>query len=156
MRNRSEWVEVDLVNGLRNVRLLHLGNDRLGREYAEWDFEEESNPELYAFDQEVAFIIEADETIAVGDRIGDYEPIADFLHIGINLSRHFSWANPDYWTVDLGSFTISHEDYVRHFFDEEVEDGDTFFEEFFDCVVIDQLIPEWSKEKLQDIYGEGK
>lgn len=155
MRDKSEFVDVELETGLA-VRFLYLGNDRLGREYAEWDFEEESNPELYAFDQQVAFIIEADETIAVGDRIGDYEPIAKFINIGIDLSAHFTWAEPDYWTVDLGSFTISHEDYVRHFFNDEVEDGDIFFEEFFDCVVIDQVIPEWSKEKLQDIYGEGK
>ena len=155
MRNKSEFVDVELETGLA-VRFLHLGNDRLGREYAGWDFEEESNPELYAFDQQVAFIIEPNETIAVGDSIGDYEPVAKFVHKSIDLSANFTWAEPDYWTVDLGSFTISHEDYVRHFFNEEVEDGDIFFEEFFDCVVIDQMIPEWSDEKLQDIYGEDK
>ena len=153
MRNKSEFVDVELETGLA-VRFLYLGNDRLGREYAEWDFEEESNPELYAFDQQVAFIIEADETIAIGDRIGDYEPIAKFINIGIDLSANFTWAEPDYWTVDLGSFTIAHEDYVRHFIDRDA--GEEFFEEYGEYIVIDQVIPEWSKEKLQDIYGEGK
>jgi len=153
MRDKSEFVDVELETGLA-VRFLYLGNDRLGREYAEWDFEEESNPELYAFDQQVAFIIEADETIAIGDRIGDYEPIAKFLHIGIDLSANFTWAEPDYWTVDLGSFTISHEDYVKHFIDRDA--GVEFFDEFWDSLVLDQLIPEWSDEKLQDIYGERK
>ena len=153
MRNKSEFVDVELETGLA-VRFLHLGNDRLGREYAEWDFEEESNPELYAFDQQVAFIIEADETIAIGDRIGDYEPIAKFISIGIDLTANFTWAQPDYWTVDLGSFTISHEDYVRHFIDRDA--GEEFLEEYGEYIVIDQVIPEWSKEKLQDIYGKGK
>lgn len=153
MRDKSEFVDVELETGLA-VRFLYLGNDRLGREYAEWDFEEESNPELYAFDQQVAFIIEADETIAIGDRIGDYEPIAKFISIGIDLSANFTWAEPDYWTVDLGSFTIQHEDYVRHFIDRDA--GEEFFEEYGEYIVIDQVIPEWSKEKLQDIYGKGK
>ena len=153
MRDKSEFVDVELETGLA-VRFLYLGNDRLGREYAEWDFEEESNPELYAFDQQVAFIIEADETIAIGDRIGDYEPIAKFISIGIDLSDHFTWAEPDYWTVDLCSFTIEHEDYVRHFIDRDA--GEEFFEEYGEYIVIDQLIPEWSDEKLQDIYGKGK
>lgn len=153
MRDKSEFVDVELETGLA-VRFLYLGNDRLGREYAEWDFEEESNPELYAFDQQVAFIIEADETIAIGDRIGDYEPIAKFISIGIDLSANFTWAEPDYWTVDLGSFTIAHEDYVRHFIDRDA--GEEFLEEYGEYIVIDQVIPEWSKEKLQDIYGKGK
>ncbi|BCV00173.1 MAG: hypothetical protein CM15mV33_260 [uncultured marine virus] len=41
MRDKSEFVDVELETGLA-VRFLYLGNDRLGREYAEWDFEEES------------------------------------------------------------------------------------------------------------------
>tara|TARA_Y100000004_G_scaffold136519_1_gene154626 strand:- start:857 stop:1318 length:462 start_codon:yes stop_codon:yes gene_type:complete len=153
MRDKSEFVDVELETGLA-VRFLYLGNDRLAREYAEWDFEEESNPELYAFDQQVAFIIEADETIAIGDRIGDYEPIAKFISIGIDLSAHFTWAEPDYWTVDVCSFIINHEDYVRHFIDRDA--GEEFFDEFWESLVIDQVTPEWSDEKLQDIYGKGK
>jgi len=153
MRNKSEFVDVELETGLA-VRFLHLGNDRLGREYAGWDFEEESNPELYAFDQQVAFIIEPDETIAVGDSIGDYEPVAKFVHTSIDLSANFTWAEPDYWTVDVCSFIIQHEDYVQHFIDRD--DGEEFFRWFWECLVIDQVTPGWYDEKLQDIYGKGK
>ena len=153
MRNKSEFVDVELETGLA-VRFLHLGNDRLGREYAGWDFEEESNPELYAFDQQVAFIIEPDETIAVGDSIGDYEPVAKFVHTSIDLSANFTWAEPDYWTVDVCSFIINHEDYVKHFIDRDA--GEEFFDEFWESLVIDQVVPGWYEDKLQDIYGEEK
>ena len=71
---KSKYVHASLEDGL-NVTYLWLGDDQLAQEYANWDFEETSNPSLYAFDLDIAYVIEEDEDVCVGDAIGDYAPI---------------------------------------------------------------------------------
>ena len=74
---KSKYVHASLEDGL-NVTYLWLGDDQLAQEYANWDFEETSNPSLYAFDLDIAYVIEEDEDVCVGDAIGDYAPIASW------------------------------------------------------------------------------
>ena len=73
----SKYVYASLADG-SSVTYLWLGEDQLAKDYANWDYEEESNPELYAFDLDIAYVIESDESISAGDVIGDYAPIASW------------------------------------------------------------------------------
>ena len=73
----SKYVHASLADG-SSVTYLWLGGDQLAQEYANWDYEEESNPGLYVFDLDIAYLIESDEAITVGDVIGDYAPIVSW------------------------------------------------------------------------------
>ena len=60
----TKIVDATLVSG-DSVRYIVKGTDNLAKRYDAWDFEYESDPQLYAFDLDVRYVFEMDEGLDV-------------------------------------------------------------------------------------------
>jgi len=61
----TKIVDVTTVSG-DSVRYIVKGTDNLAKRYDAWDFEHDSDPQLYAFDLGVRYVFEMDEGLDVG------------------------------------------------------------------------------------------
>lgn len=62
-----------------NCKILHLGNDEFAQAWAEWDYELESNPHLFALDSTVYFTLDNNESLAVGTRLSDGDVVVEIV-----------------------------------------------------------------------------
>ena len=60
----TKIVDATLVSG-DSVRYIVKGTDNLAKRYDAWDFEHDSDPQLYAFDLDVRYVFEMDEGLDV-------------------------------------------------------------------------------------------
>ena len=69
----TKIVDVTTVSG-DSVRYIIKGTDNLAKRYDAWDFEHDSDPQLYAFDLDVRYVFEMDEKLDVGQIDPNLDP----------------------------------------------------------------------------------
>jgi len=104
----TKIVDCTTVGG-DQVKYIVKGTDNLAKRYEAWDFEYESDPKLYNFDQTVRYVLEIDESLEVGiDPVSDdnFDSPDDVIW-KIDSITHpdpFEWtASPSYIERKLGN-----------------------------------------------------
>tara|TARA_R100001530_G_scaffold105169_2_gene73353 strand:- start:942 stop:1514 length:573 start_codon:yes stop_codon:yes gene_type:complete len=87
----TKIVDATTVGG-QSVRYIIKGTDKLAKRYEAWDFESDSDPQLYAFDLDVRYVLEIDETLEVG--MDPMSPV-DFVHPDDVICSIDSVTHPD-------------------------------------------------------------
>ena len=89
----TKIVDVTTVSG-DSVRYIILGTDNLAKRYDAWDFEYESDPKLYNFDQTVRYVFDMGEKLDLGQIDIDLDP--DFAIASIDSVK---FPYPNEWTA---------------------------------------------------------